>query len=66
MKIGDIVYLITDPEQSPRMITKILIEPTQVQFLLAFGTISSWHYEIEICPERDPLKAMGLEKEAYN
>ena len=55
--IGQLVYLKTDNEQHERMITAISLRPNKnVTYCLAFGTIESWHYEIEINCERDIIK----------
>ena len=53
-KIGDLVYLVTDVEQYPRMITGIgLRANNNVTYCLALGAIESWHYPIEISAEKD-------------
>ncbi len=46
-KIGDIVFLITDIGQLPRMITAILIRPSGVSFYLANAETESHHHQIE-------------------
>lgn len=58
--IGDIVYLVTDIDQHPRMVTGIDIRPGTILYWLAFGDTESTHYAIEISAERDESKAMGL------
>lgn len=55
--IGDIVFLITDNEQSERMIIEILIKPDGIMYQLAKGDFLSWHYDIEFTKDRDVLKA---------
>jgi hypothetical protein len=54
--IGDIVYLVTDPDQNERMVIGINIRQGAILYLLAFGPIESFHYEIEISPRIDHLK----------
>ena len=54
-RIGDIVYLSTDPDQHKRIVTAINIRHTGVQFELSCGDRSSWHYGIEISMEKDVL-----------
>lgn len=49
---GDIVYLITDPEQEERMVTGVLIQGSQVQYQLTRCTQVSYHLDIEIRTER--------------
>jgi len=54
-EIGQTVYLITDKEQTKRVITGITIRPTGVIYDLAAGTANSWHYEMEITNEENVL-----------
>lgn len=46
--IGDIVFLKTDTEQAPRIITGILMRPNGFLYYLSNSTSESTHYEIEI------------------
>jgi len=46
--IGSIVYLITDKEQLPRMVTGIVIKASGIIYELDQGTTSTRHYEIEM------------------
>jgi len=47
--IGDIVYLKTDPEQFPRLITSFVVEPSgMLLYKLALGDKKSDHYEFEM------------------
>lgn len=47
--IGETVFLKTDGEQKPRIITEILLRPSgSVLYLLANGTSGSWHNGFEI------------------
>ena len=56
--IGQIVYLKTDPAQAERIVTGINIRPGNgITYCLAFETLESWHYMIEISPEKDIIKA---------
>jgi hypothetical protein len=60
MKIGDIVYLKTDPSQSPRMVTAILTRQGGRSYYLSRGTEETHHYEIEMSTEADiMLKTTG-------
>lgn len=51
-QLGQTVYLKTDMEQLPRMVTLIQVNPLGHLYYLSCGPISSWHYEIEISAER--------------
>lgn len=53
--IGDLVYLRTDPDQSPRMVTGILINEATTKYGLNRGVEESWHYPIEIAKDRNIL-----------
>lgn len=46
--LDQIVYLKTDPEQAPRMVTRISIGPNDHYYKLNRGTESTWHSEFEI------------------
>ena len=53
-EIGDIVYLRTDIEQSPRVVTCIKVfMHGELNYELAQGTIVSLHYEFEISKEKE-------------
>ena len=58
-QIGDVVYLRSDSEQLPRMVTGINIRPVGNSFILTQGVTETWHYAIEISSERDILKALS-------
>ncbi len=49
--IGDIVFLKTDSEQLPRIITAILMRPNGFLYYLSNSTNETSHYEIEISKE---------------
>jgi len=51
--IGDIVFLKTDSEQLPRIITGILMRPNNLLYYLSNGTNETQHYEIEISKEEN-------------
>lgn len=52
---GDIVYLATDIEQLPRIVTRIYIDPNYLCYELSCGTTTSNHYELEITAEKNTL-----------
>lgn len=49
------VYLKTDIDQYKRYVTGICIRQTGVNYELACGSNSSWHYDFEISIEKDVL-----------
>jgi hypothetical protein len=55
-QIEQIVYLNTDKEQLPRIITGISLRPfNSVTYGLTANTTETWHYDFEISDERDIL-----------
>ena len=51
--IGNIVYLVTDTDQSPRMITAITVcRNAELVYELYCGTVSSRHYDFEMSTEK--------------
>lgn len=54
--IGDIVYLIHDTEQLPRMVTGINVRSNGLIYLLNLGITESFHYDFEISTQEDVLK----------
>lgn len=56
--IGETVYLRTDAEQEPRIVTKLLVSPLGVTYCLSLGERDTCHYAVEITRERDTLKAI--------
>lgn len=56
--IGQTVYIITDDDQRPRIITGIVLRPSNsVIYTVAHGTSESSHYAMELSAERDIIKA---------
>jgi hypothetical protein len=53
--IGDIVFLKTDKEQVPRMITGILIRPYGYLFYLSKSDLETTHFEIELTSDINEL-----------
>ena len=49
-KIGDFVYLKTDPEHQKRIVTGITIREGLIYYL-ALGEMETTHYEVEISDE---------------
>ncbi|HEX2868789.1 MAG TPA: hypothetical protein VHO03_17240 [Ignavibacteriales bacterium] len=50
---GQTVYLKTDQDQLPRMVTLIQVGPSgHLLYYLSCGPTSTWHYEMEISAER--------------
>lgn len=56
--LAELVYLVTDVDQHPRMIVGVVIHPTGMSYELAFGDSSSGHCEIEITREPNIIKRL--------
>lgn len=55
-EIGDFVYLVTDVDQSKRMVTGFTVrQGGHVIYELSLGTSTSWHIEQEITKEKNIL-----------
>lgn len=56
---GDVVYLKTDRDQMPRLVSciKVYIQG-EVMYELISGTLSSVHYEFEISTEKNLVDAL--------
>lgn len=52
-KIGDVVFLITDIGQLPRLITGVLIRPSGISFYLSAGDVETHHYQIEFVRDKN-------------
>jgi hypothetical protein len=50
--IGEIVYLKTDTEQKPRIVTGVFFFESGTSYTLASGEASSSHYKCEIAKEK--------------
>lgn len=52
--LGEIVYLKTDQEQSPRIVTAFMYSfGEQLLYRLAQGEFDSLHFEVEITSEKE-------------
>lgn len=52
-EIGDIVYLVTDVDQNPRIVTGFIIEEKQsLLYIIGCGSTDSRHFEYEITHEK--------------
>lgn len=54
-EFGQIVYLKTDINQSPRIVTSFKVTPDGIVYCLQSGTVETWHYSLEISEEKDIL-----------
>ena len=54
-EIEDVVFLMTDSDQLPRIITGIQIYKNGILYRLACGTDESWHFEYEIATTKNFL-----------
>lgn len=50
--IGQTVYLITDEDQHPRLITSIIVNKYDLMYQMNNGTLQSTHYDYEISAEK--------------
>lgn len=50
--LGQTVYLVTDADQSPRIVTRLFIAPEGIVYELCCGTARSEHYDIEMQAEK--------------
>lgn len=57
-QFGQVLYLKTDQDQKPRILTGVLQRSGGVQLELACGSGSSWHWLFEISDEKDVLTKM--------
>jgi hypothetical protein len=54
--LGDILYLITDPDQRERMVSAVIVRERGVCYELSCGSQSSWHSGMECSAQKDVLK----------
>lgn len=56
-EIGQVIYLKTDPDQNPRIVTSFRIyKGGEILYSLNFATSESYHYSFEISTEKDYSK----------
>lgn len=55
-KIGDTVYLKTDPDQLERIVTGMDIRQSGIMYFLSQSTVETPHYDFEISTKKDILK----------
>ena len=59
--ITQVVYLRTDPELLPRIVTRYTVSHGSITYELSLGSSTSWHYEFEIVSNKDELsKPIGF------
>mgnify|MGYP003422134731 FL=1 len=49
-QIGELVYLKTDREKNPRIITRIFVSSEHVMYECSLGAQDTLHYAIELSP----------------
>lgn len=59
--IGDIVYLVTDPTQTERLITAVEFRPGHVVYKMVVGADCTAHYEMELSDTKDIVKELKYE-----
>ena len=60
-KIGQIVYLKTDPEQEMRIVTGYIVRETSILYYVSHGVNESEHYHFELSENKDVLLSLGIE-----
>ena len=53
--IGETVYLVTDEDQKPRIVTGINVTGTGIRYNLVNGVTDTYHYELEMSAEKNIL-----------
>ncbi|MEY3499632.1 MAG: hypothetical protein RL308_1301 [Bacteroidota bacterium] len=53
--IEDIVFLITDVDQKPRIVTGLIIRKNSIIYYLTCGIDETTHYDFEIVKEKNYL-----------
>ena len=62
-EIGEIVYLKTDTDQEPHIVTGIQLKNKQISYILSCGRMSDVYcYDIEIQREKDMLLMLNVDK----
>ena len=62
-KITQTVYLKTDPESLPRMITRYTVSAKDITYELSYNGGATWHYDFEITDNiKEPKHIIGLGK----
>ena len=57
-EFGQEVYLKTDTDQKIRIVTGLCIRPNGcINYEVACGTESKWHYDFEMTTEKDVVKS---------
>lgn len=56
--IRDTVYLVTDPDQFPRIITGYIVREAGIIYFVAKGMEESTHYGFEISHDKNILTAL--------
>ena len=54
--LQQVVYLKTDGEQHPRIVTAIIKRPGMILYELSSGTVSTCHYDFEISVSVDVMR----------
>jgi len=57
--IGELVFLITDPDQYPHLVTGYLVRNDGIRYALSMKGQETYHYDFEIISEKDIIKALS-------
>ena len=58
-KLGEPVYLTTDPDQIERIVTGIIHRPHGIVYIVALVGAETYHYDIELSREPNILKKVN-------
>ena len=61
-KIGQSVYLTTDPEQFERLVTGYMIEKDTIRYQVSMGSDVGYHADYELSAECDTFKKLDIQK----
>jgi hypothetical protein len=65
--IGQIVYLKTDEDQKPRMVTELKISANRgIMYALSAGASDTYHYAIEISETKNIIELLTGKDESGN
>lgn len=58
-RIGQVIYIKTDPEQLPRIVIALRVTPDSIMYEVAYIGQVSLHYDLEINADKDVLLALN-------
>lgn len=61
-KIGQIVFIRTDPDQYPRMITGYKVGPYDILYIVSLVSLETHHFDFELSASKDVIKSLGIDE----